>query len=1109
MLSRNTAIPAVVRLLAGAFLLATSCLPLSAQTKLLRFPDIHDNHVVFTYGGDLWQAPSTGGTAVRLTAHPGLELFAKYSPDGKWIAFTGQYDGDEQVYMIPSTGGEPKQLTYFPARGPLAPRWGYDNQVYGWSNDGKYVIFRTMRDGWALAMTRLYRVSVDGGPAEPLPMPVSGAGSFSPGGNQIVYSPQARDFRPEKRYSGGTANQLYIFDVETHAAKRISEGTRSSRDPMWIGKQIYFNSDRDGHFNLYAYDTATGKTAQVTKNTVWDVRWPSSDRERRIVYELDGELNVLDVKSGKSEQIAIQVPDDGINRRASRVSAAGLIEDADLSPKGERVLFSARGDIFTAPVEHGPTRNLTRTPGAHDKAPAWSPDGTKIAFLSDSSGEEEIWVVAQDGSSAPEQITSGGKVFRYDPKWSPDGKRIAFSDKDGKLWVVTLADKKLQEVTHSPDGAIRDYAWSPGGSYLAFSMNKPDGSGFSALHVWSIDENKVRQVTSGLFNEDSPAWDPKGDYLYYRATHEFHPLISQSEFDFATNRGEGFFVLALRKDVKNPFPLESDEVTIKKDDAAAKDKPADKDKDKDKDKKAEEPVKDKAIDWDGLAQRVTRVPIDADNYSELAVKSDALLYATGPAPYYGREAETKGALHVFSFKDRKDTKLVDDIGGWVISRDGSKVLVRQGGAWNLYDASASGASSKKTISTAGLMLDRVPAEEWKQIFNEVWRRYRDFFYAPNMHGQDWNDIHDRYAKLLPYVAHRSDLNYVLSEMISELTVQHTYIDGGDFQLPPRPHAGLPGARFEVDSASGRYRIAKIFDGQNEEEIYRSPLTEVGVDAKAGDYVLAINGEDVTAKVDIYKYLRNAGDAPVMLTLNSKPVLEGARKVTYKPLKSETDLIYYNWVEQNRRKVDELSHGRIGYIHLPDMGEAGIREFIKWYYPQLRKDALLIDDRSNGGGNISRMVIERLTRNLLSLSYARTITVPRTYPNAVFIGPKAVLLDQNSASDGDIFPWMFRTANLGLLIGERSWGGVVGITDHGQLIDGGRVNVPEFATANAKGEFVVEGHGVDPDIVVENDAKSVIEGKDPQLERGVAELLKKLEQNTPKLPEHSPYPVKVK
>jgi tricorn protease len=407
------------------------------------------------------------------------------------------------------------------------------------------------------------------------------------------------------------------------------------------------------------------------------------------------------------------------------------------------------------------------------------------------------------------------------------------------------------------------------------------------------------------------------------------------------------------------------------------------------------------------------------------------------------------------------------------------------------------------------MAERVPVEEWRQIFWEVWRRYRDFFYDPNMHGHDWKEIGERYSKLLPYVAHRSDLNYVLGEMIAELTVQHTYIDGGDYQLPPRPHAGLAGARFEADAASGRYRIARIFAGQNEEEIYRSPFTEIGVDANVGDYVIAINGTPVTTKEDIYQHLRNAGDAPVEFTLNAKPVAEGARKVTIRPVAHETDLVYYNWVEENRKRVDELSHGRVGYMHLPDMGEAGIREFIKWYFPQLNKEALLIDDRANGGGNISRMVIQRLTRQLLGVDYSRTQATGRPYPDSVFIGPKAVLLNRDSASDGDIFPWMFRTAKLGLLIGERSWGGVVGITDHGQLMDGGHVNVPEFGYANSEGAWAVEGHGVDPDIVVENDAKSVIEGRDPQLERGVAELLKQLDHKTVKLPEHAPFPVKTK
>ncbi len=482
-------------------------------------------------------------------------------------------------------------------------------------------------------------------------MPQSGAGSYSPGGNKIVYSPLARDFRTEKRYSGGQANELYIFDTETHEAKRITEGPRASRDPMWIGKDIYFTSDRDGHFNIYAYNTENGKTAQITRSTVWDVRWPSSDRQKRIVYELDGELQVLDVANGKSTPIQVSVPDDGINRRSSYVSAANLIEQYELSPKGERVLFSARGDIFSAPVEKGPTRNLTHSPAAHDKWPVWSPDGTKVAFISDASGEEEIWVVAQDGLSPAEQITTGGHAFRYDPKWSPDGKRIVFSDKDNRVWIVAVADKKLEEIAHSKDGGGHDYEWSPGGSYLAFSMNDPNS--FSALYVWSVADSKLHRITSGRFDENSPVWDPNGDYLYYLAKHEFHPQISQIEFNFATNRSRGIFVLALRKDVKNPFPAESDEVSMgdKKDDDAKKD---DKKPGASAEKKSEVP-KDKGIDFDGLDQRTARVPLDANNYFGIAAKTGATgiwsLARTLLRPRGGRQAQPS-PLHVQRPKGR-------------------------------------------------------------------------------------------------------------------------------------------------------------------------------------------------------------------------------------------------------------------------------------------------------------------------------------------------------------------------------------------------------------------------------------------------------------------------
>jgi tricorn protease len=1113
-----------------------------SQTKLLRFPDISGDRVVFTYGGDLWTAPASGGSAIRLTSHPGIEVFGKFSPDGKWIAFTGQYDGDEQVYVVSSAGGVPRQLTFYPAKGPLAPRWGWDNQVLGWSRDGQRILFRSQRDSWALPIARLYSVSINGGPAEVLPMPEAGSGDFSPDTGQIVYSPQSRDFRSEKRYGGGQANNLYLFDLKTYATKRITEGPRPTRDPMWIGDTIYFNSDRDGHFNLYAYDVANGKTSEITNNKTWDVRWPSSDNEGRIVYELNGELQVLDARDRKINAISITVPNEGLASRPSRISAASQMESVGLSPKGERALFAARGDIFTAPIEKGPTRNLTHSSGAHDKWPAWSPDGSRIAFISDISGEEELYIVAQDGLKPAEQITRGGRAMRYQPEWSPDGKRIAFSDKDGKVYIVTLADRKVIEIADSPHGQIRDYTWSPRGSYLAFSFDE-NPNRFSAVYVWSVGDGKLRKVTDDMFNAYSPAWDPQGNYLYFLADREFQPQISQIEFNYATNRTAYIYAIALRKDVKHPFPPESDEVTITKLDEAPKPKgtPASEEAKppaKDINKQLKEPTKEPTpeaekpaatpaaagqggepkseaapktpatmtIDFDGIVRRAARVPVGADNYGGLSAKTGHLLYGVGSAFYYGRTGDRPTNLKIFSFKDRKESTIAEDIRGYTLSEDGSKVLVAQGPAYNLYDATPQGDKTKKPVSTAGLFVDRIPTEEWTQIFNEVWRRYRDWFYVPNMHGYDWVALREQYKPLLQYVAHRSDLNYVISEMISELTIQHAYVEGGDFQIPPRPRSGLPGARFEVDKQSGRYRVSKIFEGENEEELYRSPLTEIGVNINVGDYVLAIDGEEVKGTDDIYRLLRNKADNPVSLTVNTKPSLEGARIVSYRPITDEEKLIYLDWVDHNRREVEQATGGRVGYIHIPDMGANGIREFIKWYYPQIRKEGLVVDVRANGGGNVSRMLIERLRRKLLGLNYARTDDEANTYPDAVFIGPMVALLDANSASDGDIFPYMFRKAGLGPLIGKRSWGGVVGIQSRGPLIDGGTIFVPGSGLTDENGNWIIEGYGVDPDIEVDNDPKSEIEGRDPQLERGIAEVMARLK--TPvKLPSKPPGPVK--
>ncbi len=1098
----------------AALLALAMAAPAAAQTKLLRFPDIRGDRVVFTYAGDLWFAPSTGGTAVRLTASPGLELFAKYSPDGQWIAFTGQYDGDEQVYVIPATGGVPRQLTFYPTRGPLPPRWGYDDQVYGWTPDGKSVVFRSLRDGWDLGEGRLFTVPLAGGLPVALPMPQSGAGDLAPDGRQIAYSPLFRDFRAWKRYQGGWAEDIWTFDLATHEAHDITNNPFTDRDPMWIGDRIYFASDRSGTLNLYSVRPDGSDLAQLTHSTTWDVRWPSTDHAGRIVYELDGELHVYSIRDSSDRKLDIYVPDDGLAARPRHLSVAGFIEDFALSPEGTRALFVARGDVFTAPAEHGPTRNLTHSSNAHDKAARWSPDGRKIAFISDMSGEEELYLVDQDGSGAPERLTTDGEMMRYPPVWSPDNRRLAFGDKAGRLWVIEIATKHLTEVARDSGGSIGDQSWSPDSRWLAFSLSH--ASGVNSIWIWGVGESAPHQVTGPLNNAYHPAFGAEGKYLFFLGDREYHPQLSSLEWNFAGNRSTGIFALALRKDVPSPFPAQSDEV--KPDTTApapAPAAPAPRGR-----RAAAEPAPDTThaasksvpapvqIDFDGLADRVTPVPVPADNYDGLAAVKGNLLFVRRPASYYGREAPTGASLMVFSLDDRKVTALADSIDDYVLSPDGSKVLVHQGDAYNLYDANPKGASTKKTVSTAGLQADIVPQQEWAQIFDEVWRRFRDFFYVPNMNGYDWKTLRDRYRPLLQYVGHRSDLDYVLQEMIGELSNSHTYISGGDREIPDRPPVALPGARFALDSASGRYRIATILRGDNAEAPYRSPLTEVGVDARVGDYVLAIDGEDLKAPENPYRLLRFKADRPVTLTLNTRPVAEGARQVTYRPITSETQLVYYGWVANNRRKVDSLTDGRVGYFHLPDMGADGISEFIKWYYPQVRKEGLVVDVRANGGGNISAMVIERLSRRLLGTDFARNSDYTFTYPDGpTFYGSMVALLNETSASDGDIFPYMFRQAGLGLLIGKRSWGGVVGISDHGPLIDGGHVNVPEFGLADTTGHWVVEGHGVDPDIVVENDPASVIAGRDPQLERGVAEVLRAIEAHPRKLPARPAPPVK--
>jgi len=957
---------------------------LAAQTKLLRFPDIHGDRVVFCHAGDLWLAPSQGGDASRLTAHPGLEFFPRFSPDGAWIAFTGQYDGDEQVYVVPSSGGVPRQLTFYPARGPLPQRWGWDNQVHGWSRDGQAVLFRSMREGWDLTDTRLYLAPLKGGPASALEMPDSGAGDLSPDMQRVVYSPLTRDFRTWKRYEGGWAQDLYIYERQTGKLEPVAHHVRTERDPMWIGDAIWFVSDRDGTLNLHSWSLADKEVVQRTRSTTHDVRWAARGEDGEIVYELGGELVVYDTRKHEERKLSIRVPDDGVSSRPEPMAADGHVEDASLSPKGERALYSARGDVHTVPIEKGHARNLTRTSGAHERLAAWSPDGAQVAFVSDASGEEEIWLAPQDASALPRQLSRGLAERITSLAWAPDGSSLVHSSASGRIWRVSAQGGERTLLAQDPAGMGGDYSISPDSRWLCYSAG--DSNELRSLWIVPLAGGEPARVTDEMWNESNPLFSRDGQWLWFLSDREFAPqLFTGLEWNFAVNRTTGIYGLSLRKGAAHPFAPQSDEVTVRT--AAA----APTEEQQQKGDAAPKPA-EVAIDFEGLASRVVRVPVEADNYGGLAEGAKCLVTSRSGASFYGRAGDRKRELVAFDFDKRELFVLLGDVGDWNVSMDGSKLLANAGG-WRLMDAGPKGKDASKTVATDGLRVQRVPKDEWRAIFHATWRRFRDYFYAPNMHGYDWNALKERYLPLVDHVAHRSDLNYVLGEMVAELNAGHAYVSGGEWTAPKRRPVALLGARLVLDQAAGRHRIERILQGQNEEERYRSPLTEVGVDVKEREWLLAIDGVELRADQDPYELLRDKGDRPLELLVGPEPRLEGARKVVVRPIASEEALNYHEWVQGRRRLVEKATNGRFGYLHIPDMGADGIREFIKWYYPQLNKEGLVIDVRSNGGGNVSRMIIERLRRQVLALTYPRTSDQPQTYPDGTFHGSLVCLLNE--------------------------------------------------------------------------------------------------------------------
>jgi len=1081
---------------AAAMIIATSAA--HAQTKLLRFPDIHGDQITFTHGGDIWIASVEGGEARRLTADPGVELFPKFSPDGRFIAFTGQYGGDEQVFVIPTSGGEARQLTYYPAAGPLPDRWGYDNQVQGWTPDGEGVIFRSLRDAYGLTDGKLYTVDADGGLPEALPMTVSGAGILSPDGTQALFSPLMRDFRTWKRYEGGWAQDLFIFNLDGSGSVNITNHPRTDRDPMWMGDTVYFVSDRDDYLNIYSYDPETGETEQLTEHEGVDVRWPGDDGESRIVYELAGSLRVLDVESGEDRAIEINVGDDDNLTRPRMVDASGDLRGFSLSPDGVRLAIAARGEVFSVPVEAGITRNLTGTPAAHDREVAWSPEGDLIAYISDETGEEQIWLRDPTGSEAPRQLTDSLTTRIYNPVWSPDGTKIAFGDSEARILVVDVESGEVSEAYDDPGYHAHDYDWSPDSKYLAFSIAEPRmarTSPFRSIFIWEADSGEARRVTSDRYSEYAPRFSDDGEHLFFLSRREFAPLVDPVEWNFAQDRGIGVFALALSEDASNPFLPRNDEVTVSDDSEDGKDEDGD-----------EADTVEVKIDWDGLSDRLIRVPVEADNIAALAISGGHIITWHPGAFYYGRGPGMDAKLMAYDIANRESFELASGVNGFSLAADESFVAVQSGGQIKRLKI-AKDNKDEKTASLSDVETRVIPAEEYLQIFDETWRRFRDYFYAANMHGYDWEALRDQYRPLVADVAHRSDLNYLIGEMIGELNAGHAYKAGGDIEAPKRPATALLGARLELGPGGERYRFAEIFRGSTAEPKYRSPLTEVGVDVERGDYLLAVNGRELRADDNVYALLQGLGDGLVELTVADSASGRNTRRVVIEPLTSEDNLHYYRWVEGNRAKVSAASRGRIGYIHIPDMGAAGIYEFNRQYYSQIGKDGLVIDVRQNGGGNVSQMLINRLDRDLIFTSHTRGVDFAGSYPNAVFTGAMAAILDEDSASDGDIFPAAFKARGLGPLIGKRSWGGVVGITNHGPLMDGGSVSVPQFGFADAEGNWTIEGVGVEPDIEVDNPPEALLRGEDPQLLRAITEIERQLRDMEPGLPERPADPVK--
>ncbi|HSV76742.1 MAG TPA: S41 family peptidase [Bacteroidales bacterium] len=1033
------------------------------DARLIRFPHISGDLIAFVFAGDIWTVPAAGGDARRLTSHNGLELFPKISPDGKWIAFSAEYSGTRQIHVMQTDGGTPRQLTFYNDVGPMPQRGGFDHVALGWTSDSKRILFRANRTEYGDRMSRYFLINVEGGFEEELPIPFGGFGVLSPDNRKMAFTWPDREFRTWKRYKGGRASNIWIYDLERNHSEQITDWLGTDQIPHWYGNKIFFASDRDLRLNIYSFDLKTRETAQLTFHKDFDVMWPSGTNNQ-LVYESGGQLFRLDLGTGTKERVVVNIHFDQSNTLPYFKNVKEHIHSVAISPSGNRVLIDARGDIFSVPAGPGTIHNLTNTQGAREVFPMWSPDGKWIAYFSDQPGEYEVFLLENIEGAQPRQVTRGSRGWKYQPEWSPNSKYLLYFDRSMRLQLLDVASGFVTVVDTPTFEEIRSFDFSPDSRWITYVKSGPNAQG--AIWVFNIETGQRTQLTDHTFSDSNPVFSNCGHYIFFTSNRDFNLTFSSFEFNYLYTNAARIYALALTSRSPRLFePKETVEGTAPEAQTGSP-----------KEVRVE-------IEVEGAGNRIMAFPLPAGSYWGLQPVKDGLVY-------FNNEG-----MQRFNIKEQKNETILPGVRFGIVSNDERKVLYEHRDEYGVVNLAPSQRSTEGRLDLTHLTMQIDPRQEWYQLFNDGWRIFRDFFYVSNLHNVDWEGIRRQYAQLLPYLNHRFDLDFIFGEMIGESNTSHAYVDYGYWDRPERIQGGLLGARLAPDRQANRFRITKIYQGENWNPDRRSPLTEQGMDIREGDYIISIEGFDVTLDKNPYFFLQNRVDKATRITVNSKPTTVGARTFTIRPIASEQELKYLDWVNSRREMVHRLSNGRIGYIHVPNTAQDGNRELHRGMYAYHHKDAMIFDVRFNGGGFIPDRMTELLTRQTHALWHVAGLQPMRT-PRVAHDGPKVMLINQYSSSGGDAFPHFFRQEELGTLIGTRTWGGLVGMTGNARLADGGYIGVPRFGIYNQDGEWIIEGIGIYPDIEVVDKPHLVARGNDPALERAVEVLLKKLEENPP-------------